>query len=193
MSVQTHASAADAAAVDETATDASVTPNRVLLQFRAIANAVRTSAWPERPRNLVGDRKLLALCAIARSPDMGVNEVAQCLGLRQPTASQVVGSLLDTGLVDVRRDSLDRRAVLIRVSATGLDVLRHLPPRFDFGDRLPDALRRLDERLLSSLEAGLTGLLQRLHQTEHGGHVATGAAQAPEEAFATRPVEGGPT
>ena len=138
---------------------------RVLLQSRVVANAVRFAAHPGRQHASVGDRKLLALNAIASKPGMGVNELAGTLGVRQPTASQLVKALAASNLVDVHRDSRDRRAVHIRANARGRTVLRRLPAGFDFGDRLPKAVGELDAASLSSLESGLSELLDALPST----------------------------
>jgi DNA-binding MarR family transcriptional regulator len=141
------------------------TPKRVLLQFRVIANAVRSPVRPVHARQAVPDRQLLALSAIARAPGMRVRDLAQALGVRQPTASQVVKALLARQLVTVERDGGDRRAVRIHVHAHGLAVLQVLPESFDFGDRLPEALARLDASALRSLEAGLSELTLALSRS----------------------------
>lgn len=153
---------------------------RVLLQFRVIANAVRSSARPIGATAPVAGRKLLALSAIAQSPGLGVNDLAIALGVRQPTASQVVKALAQLRLVEVKRDGRDRRAVMIHVCNDGLAILRCLPAHFDFGDRLPEALAQLDGALLLRLESGLTSLVQALTQSasfsvvRSGGQFGTG-------------------
>jgi DNA-binding MarR family transcriptional regulator len=138
---------------------------RVLLQFRVIANAVRSGSRPVRAPHPIADRKLLALSAIAQSPGLGVNHLASALGVRQPTASQVVKALAHLHLIDVARDRHDRRAVAIRVNDDGLAILRSLPAHFDFGDRLPQAVALLDGASLLRLESGLTRLLQALSRS----------------------------
>lgn len=162
---------------------------RVLLQFRVIANAVRSSARPVGSTHPVADRKLLALSAIAQSPGMGVNDLAGALGVRQPTASQVVKALAQLRLIEVERDGRDRRAVTIHVSDGSLAILRRLPAHFDFGDRLPEALTQLDGALLLRLESGLTSLVQALtrsasfSEVQSGGQFGTGR-KPPDNALA---------
>jgi DNA-binding MarR family transcriptional regulator len=134
----------------------------VLLQFRVIANAVRRPSSPPDPRQPVGARKLLALSMIAQAPGMCINEVARALGVRQPTASQVVKALAGLRLIDVHRDSRDGRTVRVHASGEGLRLLRGLPALFDFGDRLPNAIASLDAQSLSRLERGLDELLASL-------------------------------
>lgn len=141
-----------------------VSPKSVLLQFRVIANAVRSPARPVRELHPVTDRKLLALSAIAHTPGIRINGLAKVLGVRQPTASQVVKALAGLHLVEVHRDDGDRRAVGIRPSVAGLAVLHGLPAHFDFGDRLPEALSRLDGDSLRSLESGLADLVRALER-----------------------------
>lgn len=152
-------------------------PKRVLLQFRVIANAARAPARLARTTQPVAGRKLLALSVIARTPGLGVNGLAAALGVRQPTASQVVRTLAKLHLVAVGRDGRDRRAVRIRASALGLAVLNELPPRFDFGDRLPEALSQLDSEALGRLESELAVLVEALARTA--------PAHVPEDADAS--------
>lgn len=150
-------------------------PRRVLLQFRVIANAARSRGRSTRALHAVAGRKLLALSAIAQTPGMGVNDLAKALGVRQPTASQVVKALAGLQLVDVERDRRDRRGVRIRASVAGLAVLQELPVPFDYGDPLPQALGRLDGSSLRSLEAGLTDLVGVLQRSEPARATGTDA------------------
>lgn len=145
-------------------------PRRVLLQFRVVANAVRAPARRDRRIQNVGDRRLLALKAIAHTPGQGVNALALTLGVRQPTASQVVKALAAAGLVTVRRDDRDRRAVRIHATAQGLALVNGLPPSFDLGDRLALALGHLGSGKLSRLESGLTALLGALPVVDRAGN-----------------------
>jgi DNA-binding MarR family transcriptional regulator len=157
---------------------------RVLLQFRVIANAVRSPARPTLEASPVADRKLRALSAIAQSPGMGVKDLALALGVRQPTASQVVKVLSRLRLIEVERDGRDRRAVRIRASDEGLSILRCLPAHFDFGDRLPQALAQLDRASLLRLESGLNSLVQVLNRSAvlsedpNPAHLVAGNGQA---------------
>ena len=144
-------------------------PRRVVLQFRVVANSVWSSAHRPRQNQTVGDRKLLALSAIAHMPGLGVNALALTLGVRQPTASQVVKALAASHLITVRRDDLDRRAVRIHATLEGLAVVRELPPSFDFGNRLPLALGLLRPGELCRLESGLAELLDALPPVNRNG------------------------
>lgn len=137
-------------------------PKHVLLQFRVIAIAVRPRARQIPGQHSVAERKLLALSTIARSPGIRVIDLARVLGVRQPTASQMVKALAGLQLVEVDRDGCDRRAVRIRASAAGLSVLRSLPAHFEFEDRLLEALCRLEEPSLRSLEACMADLIRAL-------------------------------
>lgn len=149
------------------------TAKRVLLQFRVIANAVKSSAPPVPSLTGVTDRKLLALRAVAEAPGLSMNALAVALEIRQPTASQVVKFLVQKQLVEVSRDSRDRRAVRIRASGLGLALLEGLPSQFDFGERLPRALAQVGPASLSSLEASLEVLLNALSLAHRSRHVAS--------------------
>lgn len=94
-----------------------------------------------------------------------LNDLANALGVRQPTASKVAKALAPLHLVEVARDRRDRCAVTIHVSDDGLAVLRCLPAHFDCGDRLPEALTQLDVALPLGRESGLTHLVLALTRT----------------------------
>lgn len=137
-------------------------PKRVLMQFRAIANALKFPVPAAGANPLLTDRRLSALGAIAHQPGLSVNGLAGALGVRQPTASQRVKALAALQLVTVHRDGHDRRGLHLHASTAGLEVLRAHPPQLEYADRLPRALAQLDEASLHSLESGLAELVQAL-------------------------------
>lgn len=155
------------------------TARRVLMQFRIIANAMSSPACAASTPGAVVHRNLRALDALAQSPGLGVTALAAALGVPQPTASQTVKMLVQRQLVRVERDLQDRRAVRLYISENGRTVLRSLPARFDFGDRLGAALRKLDEASLRRLESGLSGVARALarpvQQAGHRGDAGTEA------------------
>lgn len=133
-----------------------------MLQFRVVANALRAPVQRRVEGHAISDRKLTALNAVWHSPGIGVNALARLLDVRQPTASQLVKALAAQQLIEVRRDSHDRRAVNLHISADGRALLRRLPAGFDFGARLPLALQRMGAESVISLERGLSQLIESL-------------------------------
>lgn len=135
---------------------------RVLMQFRIIANAMSLPAGPVSSQSPVVHRNLRALDAVAHAPGLGVNALASALGVPQPMASQAVKALVQRHLIKVERNLHDRRAVRLYVSEDGRAVLGSLPAKFDFGDRLAAALRKLDEASQLRLESGLSCVARAL-------------------------------
>lgn len=135
-------------------------PARVLRQLRGLWRAVdRQRHQGDRPAGL-GSAQIWALRVVADRPGLGVNELADALGVRQPTASNLVHCLCERELVVRLPGRVDRRAAQLQVSSQGRELLERLPSRA--GDGLEAALRRLDPTILHSLEHDLALLLGRL-------------------------------
>ena len=133
---------------------------RVLQQFRVVFNAVKTHFQQVERRVGIGGAQVWALSIIRDRPEIGVNELARALSVRQPTASNIVKSLSQQGLVEVRRDAEDRRAVQLHILPEGRKVLRRAPG--PFAGVLPDALASLDPQTLGQLERDLGRLIHAL-------------------------------
>ncbi len=133
---------------------------RVLRQFRLVFNAVKTHFQQVEKRAGVGGAQLWALSVIRQQPGIGMNGLAAALDVRQPTASNLVRSLLAQGLVEVRREGSDRRAVQLYLLPEARAVLRKAPGPFT--GVLPQALAALDAATLERLEADLTELIRVL-------------------------------
>ncbi len=133
---------------------------RVLRQFRLVFNVVKTHFQQVEKKVGVGGAQVWALHVVSQRPGIGVHGLAQAMDVRQPTASNLVKSLTDQGLLQVRKEGLDRRAVQLHVLAPGLAVLQRAPG--PFAGVLPQALDGLDEATLTRLEQDLGVLIARL-------------------------------
>lgn len=139
---------------------------RLLKQFRALSRAdARRRQWLHRVAG-VGGAQAAALCVIQRLPGLGVNELAAQLDVRQPTASNLVHSLCERGLVLRQTGGRDRRAVRLCTSSAGQALLTRAPLREAGG--LEAALQRLDGVLLRELEQDLARLLVCLGKAQPG-------------------------
>lgn len=152
-----------ATAADDPNLDA---PTRVLQQFRMVFNAVKTHFQQVERKVGVGGAQVWALSVIRDRPGLGVNDLAAALSVRQPTASNLVKSLASQGLVEVRREGSDRRAVQLHVLPPGRAVLRRAPG--PFAGVLPDALAALQPDTLLRLEQDLDVLISKLGADERG-------------------------
>jgi DNA-binding MarR family transcriptional regulator len=142
---------------------------RVLRQFRLVFNSVKTHFQQVERKVGLGGAQVWALHVIHASPGIGVNGLAAAMDVRQPTASNLVRSLVAQGLVEVRKDGPDRRAVQLHVLPPGTRVLRRAPG--PYAGVLPQALASLDARTLVRLEADLAQLIQVLGADERGAAI----------------------
>lgn len=133
---------------------------RVLRQFRVIFNAVKTHFQQVEKRAGLGGAQVWALSVIRDRPGLGINDLAAAIEVKQPTASNLVKSLADQGLVEVRRRQRDRRAVMLYLSPGGAALLQRAPA--PLAGVLPQALAGLDEATLVRLEHDLGELIRAL-------------------------------
>jgi DNA-binding MarR family transcriptional regulator len=144
-------------------------PVRVLRQFRKIFNTVKTHFQQVEKRAGLGGAQVWALSVIRDRPGIGVNELARTMDVRQPTASNLVKSLVDQDFVEVRKDARDRRAVKLHLRPAGARVLRRAPGPFT--GVLPEALASLDALTIERLERDLSVLIRLLAADERGAKI----------------------
>lgn len=138
-------------------TEASV---RVLRRFRVVFNAVKAHFQQVERRAGIGGAQVWALSLVAAAPGLRVGQLAGLMDIHPTTASNLVRSLLQAGLVEALRDPADRRSVRLNATAAGREVLRRAPG--PFAGVLPDALARLDAQTLLRLETDLGRLIDML-------------------------------
>ena len=131
---------------------------RVLRQFRLVFNSVKTHFQQVERKVGLGGAQVWALHVIQSNPGIGVNGLAAAMDVRQPTASNLVRALVAQGMVEVRKDGPDRRAVQLHLMKPGALVL-------------PEALSALDAATLARLEADLGALIQVLGADERGAGI----------------------
>lgn len=153
------------------ASQAEVPPGavRVLRQFRLVFNVVKTHFQQVEKKVGVGGAQVWALHVVHQRPGMGVHELARAMDVRQPTASNLVKSLVEQGMLQVRKEGPDRRAVQLHVLEPGLDVLRRAPG--PFAGVLPQALAGLDMETLERLEQDLGALIALLGANDRGAGI----------------------
>jgi DNA-binding MarR family transcriptional regulator len=142
---------------------------RVLRQFRVVFNSVKSHFRQVERQAGVGGAQLWALSVIERRPGIGVTELSRELDIHQSTASNLIKSLTERGLVTAAREGMDRRSVALRIAAEGEAVLRSAP--LPFAGVLPDALASLDRATLERLEQDLAKLIVLLEADETGARV----------------------
>lgn len=151
------------------ATAADDRPVRLLRQFRIVFNAVK-SHFQQVERELgLGGAQVWALNVIREQPGIGVNELAAALDVRQPTASNLVKSLVQQGLVEARREGSDRRTVQLHALPAARQLLRRTPG--PAAGVLAQALAQLEPELQQRLEQDLAQLIEQLGARRRGAAV----------------------
>ena len=141
----------------------------MLQQFRIVFNAVKTHMQQiERGAGASG-AQVWALHLIHAQPGIGVSDLARAMSVRQPTASACVKALTQQGLVEARREGVDRRAVQLHVLPKGEQVLSRVPG--PFAGVLPEALATLSPATLIGLEAHLAQLIHALGADESAANL----------------------
>jgi DNA-binding MarR family transcriptional regulator len=169
---RSRSTAAEADAIDSLNEPAS----RVLRRFRLVFNAVKTHFREVEKKAGLAGAQVWALSVVRDHPGIGVGELAKAMDIHQSTASNLLKSLLEQGMVAADRTGSDRRAVQLHVSTKGLKVLRKAPGPFT--GVLPDALAQLDRLTLARLDRDLGRLIELLDGDKRGEAIPLGQPEA---------------
>jgi DNA-binding MarR family transcriptional regulator len=142
---------------------------RVLRRFRSVFNAVKTHFQQVEKQAGIGGAQVWALSLIEAEPGIGVGALARAMDVHQTTASNLVRSLVEGGLVVSRRSGPDRRASQLNATPAGQSVLARAPGPFT--GVLPQALGRLDSETLQRLDSDLLSLLALLEADRRGERI----------------------
>lgn len=140
--------------------DEVILATQTLRRFRMVFNAVKTHFQHVEKRAGVGGAQMWALSVVRDHPGIGVGELARAMDVHQSTASNLVKSLVERGMISTSKDGVDRRALRLKVLAAGSKVLSRSPGPFT--GVLPEALKALDTRTLKRLNTDLDKLLTLL-------------------------------
>ena len=141
----------------------------MLRRFRSVFNAVKTHFQQVEKQAGIGGAQVWALSLIRAEPGIGVGALARAMDVHQTTASNLVRSLVEAGLVESHRSGIDRRAIELKATRAAVRVLARVPG--PFGGVLPDALGRLDTQTLARLDADLEVLLAVLDADRRGERI----------------------
>lgn len=139
---------------------APASPLSVLQRFRVlIRTAQRHSQWIEKQSGVTG-AQLWSMQELAEHPGLRVGDLAKRMALHQSTASNMIDKLETAGLLRKERQSSDNRVVRLYLTEAGTAVLAKAPS--PARGILPEALRRMDQVALASLQMDLDGLLAQV-------------------------------
>lgn len=137
---------------------------RVLRQFRLIFNTVRRHFQTIEKQSGIGGAQVWALSLVAQNQGVGVTQLAELMDIHQSTTSNLVRSLIKSGLLHSEKSSTDRRVVELYVLPEGLKLLKKISG--PFAGVLPHALQRMDNVTLLQLDHNLSALITRLEVDE---------------------------
>lgn len=133
---------------------------RVAERFRDIYAVLSDRPGDARRKRRLASSQILALSVIASSRKIGVNNLAQRMGIHQSTASNLLRPMLKLGLVASTRSAEDGRAVHLNLTHKGRRLLKRSPG--PFGGALTQALVTVDAATLRRLERDLSRVLKAL-------------------------------
>ena len=141
----------------------------VLRQFRQVFNAVKSHFQHVEKTVGMGGAQVWALSVVGEHPGIGVGALARTMSIHQSTASNLVRTLVDRGMVATVKQGADRRAVQLKLLPAGAEVLRNAPG--PFAGLLPDALKSLPPDTLARLQADLAQLIVAIAADEAGASI----------------------
>lgn len=144
------------------------TADRIADALSRIALVLRAQAWEEAgTRGLtVTQGRVLALVADApRSPRLG--DVGRSLGIKAPTASKAVTTLVDKGLLEKRPAEDDGRALALHLTAKGR---REASRAARWPEKLAPVVGLLDEDEQAVM---LRGLVKMIRELQRQGRIPT--------------------
>ena len=149
---------------------------RVLRNLRLVFHTVRGHFREIERESGVSGAQVWALSVVHDRPGIRLGELAIALDIHQSTASNLVKSLVERGLLEALRPEGDRRIVELHVTPRARDVLRRAPP--PLAGVLPDALAKLPHDSLARLQGDLGALLRVLGADARAARIPLGQAEA---------------
>lgn len=144
----------------------------VLRQFRQVLNAVKTHFQQVEKKAGLGGAQVWALSLVQTHPGIGVGELARAMDINPSTASNLVKLLIERGMVEGRKEGVDRRAVQLYILSDGLKALRRAPE--PFSGVLPEALKAMDATSLRRLRKDLGQLIVLLDADKNAARIPLG-------------------
>ena len=141
----------------------------VLRQFRQVFNTVKSHFQQVEKTVGIGGAQVWALSVVRELPGIGVGALAKAMSIHQSTASNLVRTLIDRGMVVAVKQGADRRAVQLNLLPAGAKVLKNAPG--PFAGVLPDALRALSPDALARLQVDLARLIVLIDADERGASI----------------------
>jgi DNA-binding MarR family transcriptional regulator len=133
--------------------------------FRRIVHALRSSHRAAADLDLTGAQLFVLSTLGAAGEPMGVKELAERTRTDQSTVSVVAGRLVDRGLVERARSTVDTRRVELSLTARG-KVLQQKTPTTVAQQKLADALWHLSASDAGTLLRILKGIVEMMGEAD---------------------------
>jgi DNA-binding MarR family transcriptional regulator len=114
--------------------------------------------WVDLPLTLP---QLRTVFIIAHNKTSSVMQIAQHLGIGEPTASHLVDKLVQAGLVDRSEDPTDRRRAIVRLSPAGEELIERLLGWEKF---LGAGLHKVSGEDLAHFQQGLSAIVNAINE-----------------------------
>jgi DNA-binding MarR family transcriptional regulator len=137
-------------------------PERVITGLSKIGLALKSQSWQEAGgRGLTPTQGQVLVLLRATPKGMRLSAIAEALGIKLPTASESVATLVDKGLVRKERSAEDGRALSLVLTPQGKQEAQHAASWPDF---LADGVELLSPEEQEVFLRGLIKLLRSLQQ-----------------------------
>lgn len=133
----------------------------VLQQFRVIYGTMRQYFREVEESCGLPGSQMWVLQEVERSPEIGITELAERLGIHQSTCSLLVEKLVAKDCIIKRKQSKDQRRVGLYLAASGHKAIASLPGPAE--GVLPEALSAIPAVALKTLNINLAELITHLH------------------------------
>lgn len=102
--------------------------NSVLISIRKIIQSIALNSKSLEKRIGLTGPQLMVLHEITYAGEVSVGDIAKAISLSQGTVTGILQRLEKKDLVIRRRSDVDRRRVLVQLTASGRDLLETAPP-----------------------------------------------------------------
>jgi DNA-binding MarR family transcriptional regulator len=146
-------------------------PADVVVLLRQLARSTQDLLAERAKQAHLNTTDLIALIRIADSPGMGGAQLAQMLGMRSSSITELADRLESAGLIRRAPDPGDRRRVLLRGTARGRRTVERAVGPVLFG--LMDLVEELDEDTRAAVTDFLLGVAEVLARPAGSGRASS--------------------
>ena len=142
------------------------TSEQVTAGLSKISMALKSKSWGQTfPLNLTPTQAQILAVIFGNNQGIRLNEVAKHLGVTDPTACDAVNTLCKKGLVSKKRSEVDQRAVILKLTYSGKELVSQLNEWPDFLIKAIDSLSEMEK------EYFLRGIIKMIKYLQDQGDI----------------------